>query len=95
MQRFFNLFRRNNIRGKYMQIIIPTFIAVLIGIDVTIYYIIKSSNRESTHKMAIQTMKIQADNVENIFSSYINQLEMMANICGSQNYTPQQSVEPA
>lgn len=93
MQRFFNLFKRNNIRGKYMQIIIPTFMAVLIGIDVTIYTIIKNNNRESSHKMAIQTMKIQADNVENIFSSYINQLELMANICGSQKYTPQQSVE--
>ena len=64
MQRFFNLFRRNDIRGKYMQIIIPTFMAVLIGIDVTIYTIIKNNNRESSHKMAIQTMKIQADNVE-------------------------------
>ncbi|MBQ1697726.1 MAG: methyl-accepting chemotaxis protein [Bacteroidales bacterium] len=91
-QRILRLFRRNNIRGRYMQIIVPTIMVVLIGIDVTIYYIIKTSNRETTHNMAIQTMKIQADNVENIFSSYINQLEMMANICGTQELSTKECV---
>ena len=92
-QRFFNLFRRNNIRGRFMRIIIPIIFVVLVGVDITIYYIIKTNNRETTHKMAIQTMKIQAHNVENIFAAYIYQLEMMANIFGAHNYTPKQCVE--
>ena len=92
-QRLVKLLKINSIKSRFMLIIIPTIMLVLTAADVTIYYILKSSNREATHKMAIQTMQIQGDNVENIFKSYINQLEMMANICGTQQYTPQQCVE--
>lgn len=92
-QRFINLFRTNNIRGRYMRIIIPLIVVVLISMDVTIYRIIKNAYRKATHEMAIQTMKIQADNVENIFISYINQLELMANICGARQRSPKECVD--
>ncbi|MCR5454826.1 MAG: methyl-accepting chemotaxis protein [Bacteroidales bacterium] len=87
------MFLTNSIRNRYMLIIIPTIMLVLAAADITIFHLIKTSNREATHKMAIQTMQIQGYNVENIFTSYINQLELMANICGAKQYTPQQCVE--
>ncbi|MBR4327813.1 MAG: hypothetical protein IKP73_20035 [Bacteroidales bacterium] len=92
-QRFARIFKRNNIRGRYMQIIVPMILVVLTAADIVIYQLIKSGNRQSTHEMAIQTMTIQANNVENIFLSYLNELDIVANIFSRQNYTPKQSID--
>ncbi|MBO4772462.1 MAG: hypothetical protein J5595_07965, partial [Bacteroidales bacterium] len=65
LQRLLNLFNRNNIRGRYMFIIIPIILVVLAIADIFIYNKVSTDKRTLIEDMSRQTMEIQASNIEN------------------------------
>lgn len=85
--------RIKNIKGKYLRIIVPTVAALILIVDIVSYRIVNRNMRDSVYNMGIQTMEIQASNVENIFMSYINNLQMMANNSVARHLTPEQTIE--
>lgn len=87
------LFVNMKIKGRYMCIVIPVITILIAVVDIVIYNTVKANTRASIYNMGVQTMDIQASNVENIFFSYINRLKMMANNSTTNGFTPQQTIK--
>ena len=76
-----------------MYIIIPVILVVLAIADVFIYYKAYNNKRILIEDMSKQTMEIQASNIENIFISYIEKLEMLAKIISKDESEPRQAID--
>ncbi|MBO7568230.1 MAG: methyl-accepting chemotaxis protein [Bacteroidales bacterium] len=92
-QKIFSLFDRKNIRGRYMFIIIPTILIVITLADIFIYNKAYKNKKELIDMMSKQTMEIQASNVENIFMSYVEKLDMVGRVSASRKLSPTKTIE--
>lgn len=64
--------------GKYMKTIVPAITAIILVIDITVYRIDSQSTRNIIYNMAMQTVKIEAENVSNIINGYVENLQLLA-----------------
>ncbi len=90
---FKRIFGKQNIMGKFVIQTVPTIFIVIALADYVIYTRVSENKRESINNASIQTMAIQASNVENTFCSYIDKLEMMASISSKRHMSPGQTIE--
>jgi len=65
--------------GKYMRRLVPIVLAVIIVMDVIIFFAVKRANERNTEFMAEQSITLQARTIDRILKSYSVELMMIRN----------------
>ncbi|MBO7440415.1 MAG: methyl-accepting chemotaxis protein [Bacteroidales bacterium] len=63
--------------GKYMKLIVPCVMAIIIVMDVVIYAIISSYTRDTSEYNSQRTVELLADDISEVFHRYLGDLNMV------------------
>lgn len=63
--------------SKYFRIIVPAVLLLIGTMDVIIYRLVLKNSRDGIYSMAIQTVEIQASNLDNRLSIYVHGLQWL------------------
>ena len=67
----------STIWSKYFKIIAPAVLILIVVMDIIIYKLVINNSRESMYNMAMQTVEIQANNLDNRLSIYVHGLQWL------------------
>ncbi len=70
-------FNNRTVWGKYMKLIVPCVMVVILAMDIVIYAIISSYTNKSAGEASQMTLKLMADDISEVFHRYLGDLNMM------------------
>ena len=72
--------------GKYMKLIVPCVMAIIIVMDIVIYAIISSYTSETSSRNSQRTVELLSDDISEVFHRYLGDLNMMRHYYNTCNY---------
>jgi methyl-accepting chemotaxis protein len=70
-------FNSRTVWGKYMKLILPCVMVVIVAMDCVIYAIISNYTTTANNKESLRTVKLLADDISEVFHRYLGDLNMM------------------
>lgn len=72
--------------GKYMKLIVPCVMLIIIAMDVVIYAIISSITSDTSSRNSQRAVELLSDDISEVFHRYLGDLNMMRHYYGTCNY---------